>query len=90
MVKVPWAQKIPTTFYDVDEGEIHHYEAGPALLPNGAGIVFEGGGRFRVVDTWLSLDRHGRFDIGYYVFLKRVDDTADDRLGKLAPDYYSD
>jgi hypothetical protein len=35
VVKVPWAQKIPTIFYDVDNGEIHHYEAGPALLPTG-------------------------------------------------------
>ena len=90
MVKVPWAQKSPTVFYDVDKGEIHRYEAGPALLPNGAGIVFEGGGRFRVVDTWLSLDRHGRFDVGYYIFLKRVDNTPEDRLGELAPDYFSE
>jgi hypothetical protein len=30
VVKVLWAQKIPTIFYDVDNGEIHHYEAGPA------------------------------------------------------------
>jgi hypothetical protein len=90
MAKAPWAQKIPTTFYDVDRGEIHRYEVGPALLPNGAGVVFEDRAQFRVVDTWLSLDRHGRFDVGYYVFLKRVDNTPEDRLGHLAPDYFSD
>jgi hypothetical protein len=55
-----------------------------------AGIVFEDGGRFRVVDTWLSLDRHGPFDVGYYVFLKRVDNTPEDRLAQLAPDYFRD
>lgn len=57
-------------------------------MPNETGVVFEDGGRFRVVDTWLSLDRQGRFDVGYHVFLERIDNTADDLLAKLAPDYF--
>jgi len=48
----------------------------------------DGTPRCRVVDRWLSFDHHGRFNDGWHVFLERIEDTDDDRLGRLAPDYF--
>lgn len=56
-------------------------------LPVGTGIITADGERFRVVDSWLSLDKHGRLDLGLHIFLRQVEE-ADDLPRRIAPDYF--
>lgn len=61
-------------------------------LEKGDGILVarQGYRRFRVVDLWYSDDGHGHFDAGRHIFLEDVTGTEDDRLGRLAPEYFTD
>jgi hypothetical protein len=54
----------------------------------GTGVLLDKGTRWRVVDVWLSYDKHGRFDIGWHAFVEPVE-ASDDRLKHLAPGYFS-
>ena len=87
-IPFPYVFTFPTTFYD--GGREFHQENGLVLLSRGDGFVWGDGTRYRVADTWLSFDKHGRFDVGLHVFLERVEEgSEDDRLGRLAPDYFN-
>lgn len=45
--------------------------------------------RWRVVDRWFSIDHHGHFADGWHVFLAPVvPGSEDDRLKRIAPDYF--
>jgi hypothetical protein len=84
----PYIYTFPTTFYDEDGKELHQ-ETGLVFLSKGDGVLWEK--RYRVVDTWLSFDKHGRFDVGLHVFLEPIEEGGeDDTLGRFAPDYFRD
>jgi hypothetical protein len=79
---------LPTTFYLGEDDPVgEQWEAELPLLPNGTGLLWREGRRFRVVDTWLSFDHHGHLDIGFHVFLEPVA-VDDDRLRLLVPAYF--
>lgn len=86
---VPYMLAWPTIFYEVGSDQELHRENGLLSLPNGTGFIWGDGMRYRVVDSWLSFDHRGHFDLGMHVFLERVEEGgADDPLGRLAPDYF--
>lgn len=77
----------PTVFYE-DDKEINR-ETGVFFLSKGDGVVLENGPRYRVRDSWLSFDKHGRWDIGMHVFLESVEEGGeDDTLDRIAPEYF--
>lgn len=79
-----------TSFYDGDTEIPFHQETGMLFLSKGEGVLWADGTRYRVGDVWLSFDKHGRFDVGFHVFLERVEEgDADDRLQRIAPNYFS-
>ena len=55
----------------------------------GQGIIWSDGERYRVVDTWFSIDHHGHFNDGLHVFMELVD-PKDDLPRMLAPAYFRD
>lgn len=84
----PYIYTFPTHFYD-ENGKEFHDETGLVFLSKGDGVLWGDGTRYRVADTWLSFDKHGRFDTGLHVFLDRIEEGGeDDTLGRLAPDYF--
>lgn len=60
--------------------------APPAI---GSGVLLPDGERWRVVDVWVSYDKHGHFDRGVHVFIKLAE-PDEDRLKLLAPHYFRD
>jgi hypothetical protein len=86
--RLPYIFTFPTT-YHVGTRELFQ-EEGLLTLSKGDGVLWGDGTRYRVVDTWLSFDKHGRFDVGMHVFLEPVEPFSDDdRLGRLARDYFT-
>ncbi len=57
-----------TTTFHVGSEEVQHVD-GVVHLPLGTGILGDGGEMYRVVDSWLSLDDHGRFGHGMHIFM---------------------
>ena len=54
--------------------------------PIGSGVIWDAA-HYRVVDLWLSYDKHGQLDIGWHVFLEPAEEE-DDLPTRLFPDYY--
>jgi hypothetical protein len=82
----------PISYYRPGEDEPFFIDdSGGFELPTiGDGWLWEDGTRWRVADRWLSLNKHGYFDVGWHVFLEPVEvGGADDRLKHLAPDYFA-
>lgn len=80
---------LPTTFH-VEGEELSYQEDSMLPLHIGDGLLWGDGRRFRVKDRWISYDHHGHFPEGLHIFLEPVEEFgADDRLAKLAPDYFS-
>jgi hypothetical protein len=85
----PYIFTFPTTFYEVGSDKELHHENGLLLMSKGHGLLWGDGTRYRVADTWLSFDKHGRFDVGMHVFLERIAEGGeDDALYKAARDYF--
>ena len=64
------------TFFLVDMREagakrLHGALDGVVTLANGTGIHWNGE-EYRVVDSWLNVERHGEDEEGMYVYLERV------------------
>lgn len=79
---------LPTTFY-VGGSELPYQEESMLPVAIGDGLLHDGT-RYRVIDRWISYDHHGRFGEGLHVFLEPVEKFGDDdRLGNLAPDYFT-
>jgi hypothetical protein len=87
--RIPYVYQAPTTFYIDGEEQPHLIDEGFLNLHKGQGVIWSDGRRLRVVDSWFSFDKHGRFDIGLHVFLEEVTDEADDLPLRLARDYFS-
>ena len=85
MREMPGIHRLPTVFHH-DDKEVWRYEDGLIQLATGTGIIL-GGERYRVVDSWMSFDHHGRFDDGMHIFLEVAKDK-DNRVKQLAPDYF--
>lgn len=73
-------------FDDRDDPDL--FDDWPHFL-KGEGLIWSEGERYRVVDTWWSVDHHGRMDDGLHVFLERVTNPTDDRPRELHPDYFT-
>ena len=71
-----------TTFH-VGSEELQRVD-GVVHLPLGTGILGGGGEMYRVVDSWLSLDDHGRFGRGMHIFM--VPATRPNTLTLASPD----
>lgn len=56
----------------------------------GMGVIWSESERYRVVDTWFSIDHHGQMDDGLHIFMEPVWDRGDDLPKKLLPDYFED
>jgi hypothetical protein len=70
-------------------GEAVELEVGPVHLHIGDGFIDGRGSRYRVVDRWLSIDRHGAMDTAWHVFVEPVEPGSDDdRPGRLHPTYF--
>jgi hypothetical protein len=88
MTQTPIAIALPT-FFHISGVEQEYNEPTMIPLSRGDGLLWTDGRRLRVVDRWISYDHHGRFGEGLHLFLEPVEEFGeDDRLGKLAPDYF--
>jgi hypothetical protein len=71
---VEW-QTLVTTFHlgydEADIGPLPGVELPPLQI--GQHVLGGGGEFYRVIDVWLSFDRHGLFDTGQHVFLERAE-----------------
>lgn len=85
MDRFPGILRFPTYFHEGDK-EVWMYEDGLLQLANGTGLILKGE-CYRVVDSWMSFDHHGRFDDGMHIFLEVAKDK-DNRVKQLAPDYF--
>jgi hypothetical protein len=77
--------RLPTTFHI---GSEEWFQADGILhLPTGTGILGNHGDMYRVVDSWLSFDHHGRYGEGMHIFME-PDEDEHNTLRQVAPDYF--
>ena len=82
-------QGLPTYIY-IDNKEVLQFDDGMLMLPKGAGVIWGDGNRYRVADTWFSIDHHGQMNDGMHIFLEVVMDPEDDLPKKILPSYFVD
>lgn len=77
-------ERLPTSFH---VGAKEWFQAEGILhLPNGTGVLGNNGDMYRVVDSWLSFDHHGRYGEGMHIFIEPAEEP--NTLLDLAPDYF--